>query len=310
MLDKEFKEIEKEIIKALTTFSDQNSINEERLFRKEFHTKFFEKLKDGWNSNVKIKSKISIKYGLIHNSIHCNNGSKSCEIGDFLFVVRNGDFNYDYLTKSLLLQVKPSENNDNNYCQKNLYSNWPNFSFSRPKNELFLNDSTIQECININRKDSQSVYFEYSKDNIKSSKKYLIKEIKGQETDFELYDKKYFSNFLLNFIFKSEGRPFFYSEDYNLKYRKFYRRKTNLNKILNNYTCGIQFTDDWDFMINSILNYSNEKFSSNVTRQTTTNLNFISLTDNPKTIEEATEDDNGLRIVELRIYKEIEKYVG
>jgi hypothetical protein len=301
MLDKEFKEVEKEIIKALTTFSDQNSINEERLFRKKFHTSFFEKLKQGWNNNEKIKSKISIKYGLIHNSIHCNNGDKSCEIGDFLFVVRNCNANYDYFAKSLLIQVKPHGNIDNNYCQKNLYANWPKFSFSRPKNELFLNDNNILNEINIKKYVSQSVYFEYSKDNINSAKKYVIKEIKSLDSNFELYDEKYFSNFLLNLIFKSEGRSFFYSEDYNLEYKKFYRRKNILNKILNDFTCGIQFSDDWDFMINSILNYSNGKFSSNVTRQTTTNLNFISMTDNPKTIEEATEDNNGLRIVELQI---------
>ena len=307
MFDREFKEIEKEIIKALTTFSEQNSIREERLFRKEFHTKFFEKLKNGWNSNEKIKSSISIKYGLIHNSIHSNNGNKSCEIGDFLFVVKNGDFDYNNLAKSLLLQVKPCENKDNNYCQKNIYSNWPDFTFSRPKNALFLNDSTIPTNININKKESQSVYFEYSKENINSAKKYIIKEIKGQETDFELYGKKYFSNFLLNLFFNSEGRPFFYSEECNLTYKKFYNRKNNLNKLLNDYTCGIQFYDDWDFMINSILNYSNGKYASNVSRQTRTNLNFISLTDNPKTIEEASEDDNGLRIIEFQIKN---KYVG
>jgi hypothetical protein len=306
MMHKEFKIIEKEINLALANFSVQNSIEAETHFRKEFHTKFFEKLKEGWNNNAKINSKISIKYGLIHNSVHTIIGDDRCEIGDFLFVVKNNGDNFNYLAKSLLLQVKSSENRDGNVRQKNLYSRWPEFIFKIPKNIFFLNDGTTPEKINISKKNSQSVYFEYSKVNINSPEKYLIKEIKyneAQTNPFELYDTKYFSNFFLNLLFNNEGRPFFYSEECDLSYRKFYCRTNNLNSLTDDCTCGIQFSDDWDFVINSIINYSNNKISSNVQRQSTANLNFIALTDNPVTIENQTDDDKSLRIVEIEIKK-------
>lgn len=309
-LETQSKLIEKSIIEALQTSFSEDSFREERFFRKDFHTQFFKNLKVIWNENDKIKTKISVKYGLIHNSVHATVVDQTCEIADFLFVVKHN--NCSYREKSLLLQVKASGVPDDNKRQKNLYANWPEFKIFRPNKEVFLNG---QATINITKQKSQSVYFEYPKNNPRSADKYTVKEIKTSSERpgaFDLYEQKNFSAFLLNLFFHNEGRSFLCSEEFDLTYKKYYHRKTILNDLLYDLSHGIHFADDWDFLINSVLNYSNGKLSMGVDRQPTAVLGFIPLTGSSRALEDAelkfnagTKEDGEpkepLRIVEINI---------
>lgn len=309
-LETQFKLIEKSIIEALQTSFSEDSFREERFFRKTFHTQFFERLKVIWNENDKIKTKISVKYGLIHNSVHAKVVDQTCEIADFLFVVKHD--NLPYRAKSLLLQVKPADTRDDNKKQKNLYANWPEFKIFSPLKEVFLNG---QADISITKQKSQSVYFEYPKNNPRSADNYTIKEIKPSSERlgaFDLHEQKNFSAFLLNLLFHNEGRSFISSEEFDLTHKKYYHRKTILNELLYDLSHGIHFKDDWDFLINSVLNYSNGKKSVRVDRQPTAVLGFIPLTGSSQELEDAElkfntglkeneKPDDPLRIVEINI---------
>ncbi len=118
--------MEQQIIEALEEFYESNNIEKENKFRKEFHQKFFEKMKEKINNNAsKLGKNVTIKYGLIHNSIHAKDEVyEGCEIADFLFVAKRPNNDYG---NAVLIQVKSGEGLDNNKSQQNLYANWKPF---------------------------------------------------------------------------------------------------------------------------------------------------------------------------------------
>ena len=132
------KILEDKIIKSLEVYSLSNKTSSEGLFRKYFHWKFFEKLQELINADKQIGKSLSVKYGLIHNSIHAKiEDNKACEIADFLFVIKS---NASEIKSAALIQVKCKETATTNVSQQNLYSYWHPFIFSQPspKNNLFL----------------------------------------------------------------------------------------------------------------------------------------------------------------------------
>ncbi len=301
MSNSESKEIEKEINYALKNFCGGNQINSETKFRKEFHTKFFEILKNRWSANNSITTKLEIKYGLIHNSVHCNFLGTSCEIGDFLLVIKDKNS-----ARAILIQVKCLESTDNNKKQKKLYSIWPKFTISRPKSLIF---KGLME-LNVKKEKDQSLYFEYSKEHITIPSQYLIYEIKEKnsvqiirDSEFEYECEQKFSAFFGSLLLGTVGRSFGLDDDidsiYKLNHRIEQFKKLGINNPKKSQT---KFADDWDLIINSILKYSQGKKSDNgrIDRQNSTILGYTALTNDPKKIAEI-EDDDQLRIVEIEV---------
>lgn len=304
---REIDEIEDCLISSLMNYSASNQLKDERLFRIEFHTKYFEKLKELWGANQEIKTKLSVNYGLIHNSIHAQFGVKPCEIADFLLIVR---YQGSIFGNSVLLQVKSKESRDNNQAQKKLYSTWPEFTFSQPQNKLFLNDTKgFPEKIKFENIDYQALYFEYSKNNIQSPNCYSVKNcILKSDGTYKFSTLGCFSNFLLNFLLNRQnfGRQFLYSPaKYNLMFRKKYSLKRKLRHLGNYLDKGIFIADDWDFVINSIYEYSNPSgmMASGHKRLKNTLLGFLNLTENVEEIKNYDEivGERSLRIVEIKL---------